>query len=99
MMPMKGRRTQGADGRRPAVPERLSRGDAPVRYTIHVGVLLGQEWTDWFDHAEIVDQKDGTSLITASVRDQAMLFGLLIRIRDLGVPLLGLYPDRARRRR
>lgn len=63
-----------------------SRGDAPVVYTIHVGAVLGQEWTDWFDGAQFVDRGDGTGLITASVRDQAMLFGLLIRIRDLGVP-------------
>jgi hypothetical protein len=39
-----------------------------------------------------VSREDGTSLITTTVRDQAMLLGLLIRIRDLGIPLLGLYP-------
>lgn len=90
-MPIKGSRAGGADGRRPTADERRSRGDAPVIYTIHVGALLGQEWTGWFDDAEIVHQKDGTSLMRVSVRDQAMLFGLLIRIRDLGIPLVGLY--------
>ena len=89
---MKGSRTGGADGRRPTAGERRSHGNAPVLYTIHVGALLGQEWTDWFGAAEIVHEKDGTSLMRVSVCDQAMLFGLLIRIRDLGVPLLGLYP-------
>lgn len=74
---------------------RDSRSGVPGVYTIHVGAALGQEWTGWFDDAAIVDRDDGTGLITVSVRDQAMLFGFLIRIRDLGVPLLGLYPGRA----
>ena len=61
-------------------------------YTFHVGAVLGPEWVDWFGGGEIRDEKDGTARIIVEVRDQAMLFGLLIRIRDLGVPLLGLYP-------
>lgn len=63
-------------------------------YTIHVGAVLGPEWSEWFDGADIVGRADGTGLVTVMVRDEAMLFGLLNRIRDLRVPLLGLYPGR-----
>lgn len=65
--------------------------DASV-FTIHVGAALGREWTHWLAGAEILERNDGSGLITAQVADQSMLFGLLLRIRDLGIPLLGLYP-------
>ncbi len=80
-----------------------SRLDAPAHpdpvinprvYTFHVGAGLGPDWGDWFEGGEILDGKDGTARIIVEVRDQAMLFGLLIRIRDLGVPLLALHPGR-----
>lgn len=80
-----------------------SRRDAPTDsgpvtnpgvYTFHVGAGLGPDWGDWFEGGEILDGKDGTARIIVEVRDQAMLFGLLIRIRDLGVPLLALHPGR-----
>jgi hypothetical protein len=60
------------------------------RYTIHIGAELGPDWGDWFDGATVVVQPDGTAVISVVVQDQAMLYGLLLRIRDLGVPLLGL---------
>lgn len=63
-------------------------------FTLHVGAVLAPEWAEWFDGSEIRAREDGTGLITAAVRDQAMLFGLLLRVRDLRIPLLGLYPGR-----
>ncbi len=69
--------------------------ELPETVMIHLGNVLGPEWIDWFGGGEILDRRDGTSSIRVQVRDQAMLFGFLIRIRDLGIPLLGLYPHRA----
>ena len=66
----------------------------PDVYTIHVGVVLASQWAEWFADAEIAACADGTGRITAAVRDQAMLFGLLLRVRDLGIPLVGVYPGR-----
>jgi hypothetical protein len=70
----------------------------PRVYTFHVRGALGPDWVEWFEGAEILVQQDGTSRVVAEVRDQAMLFGLLIRIRDMGLPLLGLYPGRRKGR-
>ena len=64
-------------------------------YTFHVGAVLGGHWAGWFTDAEILACPDDTGRIIAAVRDQAMLFGILLRIRDLAVPLLGVYPGRA----
>lgn len=66
--------------------------DRPRVITLHLGTVLGPEWIDWFEGGDLVDRGDGTSHLTVEVRDQAMLYGFLIRVRDLGVPLLGLYP-------
>jgi hypothetical protein len=78
---------------RPAEHSR-SAPPAPVTavYSIHVGAVLGPRWTEWFAGSEIIPREDGSGIIVAEVRDQAMLFGLLLRIRDLGIPLLGIYP-------
>jgi hypothetical protein len=77
-------------------------GDAAIRVerplpepsAIHVGAVIGPEWAKWFEGAEIMDLGDGSTLIVVGVRDQAMLFGVLLRVRDLRIPLLGLYPGR-----
>lgn len=68
------------------------RREWPDSYTIHIGAPLGDEWAEWLTDAKVMALDDGSGLIMANVRDQAMLFGLLLRIRDLGIRLLGLYP-------
>lgn len=79
---------------RPAGPWPSRTGDRPQVYTIHVGAVLGSHWVEWFDGESIVGEGDGTSSIIVEVSDQAMLFGLLLRVHDLGLPLIGVYPGR-----
>lgn len=71
----------------------------PDVFTLHLGARVGPEWSDWLDGAEILGRADGSAMVTAYVPDQARLFGLLLRVRDLGIPLLGLYPASACPRR
>lgn len=71
----------------------------PDVFTLHLGAHVGPEWSEWLDGVEILGRADGSAMITAYVPDQAQLFGLLLRVRDLGVPLLGLYPASANPRR
>lgn len=57
---------------------------------------LDKSWAEWLNDMSIVQQPDGTTLITGQIADQAALFGLLNRLRDLGMPLLSvnnLEPD------
>lgn len=61
--------------------------DRPRIYQIKVKGGLDETWSDWFDALTIIQQEDET-LLTGLVRDQAALYGLLARIRDLGLPLL-----------
>jgi len=62
----------------------------PMSYRIRVHGHLGPEWTDWFDGLSLTLEDNGDTLLTAQVADQAALFGLLRRVRDLGMTLVSV---------
>ena len=64
--------------------------DEPVVYQIQVGGVIDAGWSDWFGGLTICPESDGTTLLTGPVRDQSALHGLLVKIRDLGLPLLSV---------
>lgn len=57
------------------------------RYRITVWGHLDAHWSGWLEDMEIAPQPSGLTEITGSFVDQAALFGLLLKIRDLGLPL------------
>jgi hypothetical protein len=59
-----------------------------MRYHIRVKGHLDPSWQAWFEGVEIVQEADGTSLLAGFLRDQAALYGILLRIRTLGLTLL-----------
>ncbi len=70
----------------------------PIVYEIRTRGHLGREWTDWFDGLSVTPTADGDTLLTGPVADQAALYGLLRRVRDMGLPLLSVNrvgPDQA----
>ena len=62
----------------------------PVIYQIRIEGQLGPQWTDWFEGLTITRAANGETLITGPVIDQAALYGLLKKVRDLGLPLLSV---------
>jgi hypothetical protein len=62
----------------------------PLVYQIRVEGHLGQQWMDWFDGLTITLEADGNTLLTGQVVDQAALYGLLKKVRDLGMPLVSV---------
>lgn len=63
--------------------------DEPKIYQIRIKGQLGEQWADWFEGLTIT-QADGDTILTGSVVDQAALYGLLKKVRDLGVPLISV---------
>jgi len=59
----------------------------PWHYRIKLKGHLDKQWTDWFDGLTIT-YEDDTTILTGPIADQAALYGFLIRIRDLNLPLL-----------
>lgn len=75
------------------MPDEDNRGHDPNRPTIYEIRLrghLGRQWQEWFMGLTIRLEEDGNTLLTGTVADQAALHGLLKKVRDLGIPLLGV---------
>ena len=59
-------------------------------YQIVVKGHLDREWSDWFDGLTITLLDSGETILTGPIIDQTALHGVLIKIRDLALPLLSL---------
>ena len=58
-------------------------------YEIRLKGHLDSRWAGWFDGLT-TNENDGTTLIQGSVVDQAALYGLLQKLRDMGLPLVSV---------
>ena len=63
-----------------------------MHYQIVVGGQLAPAWAEWFDGFEVSCPSPGTSLLDGHVVDQAALYGLLRKLRDLGLSLIAVQP-------
>ena len=61
----------------------------PADYQIRVKGILVDQWSDWFAGMTIASDGDVT-ILTGTQIDQSALHGLLVRIRDLGLPLISV---------
>ena len=64
--------------------------DTPARYQIRVRGAIDPHWSEWFAGMAIEHDPGGDTLLTGSLADQAALYGVLQRIRDLGLILLAV---------
>ena len=70
----------------------------PMIYQIRIKGHLGREWEDWFEGLIITLEDNGETLLNGPVVDQAALYGVLRKVRDVGMPLLSVVcvkPDQA----
>lgn len=59
-------------------------------YEIKVQGRLDSHWSRWFDGMTLTYEEDGTTQLAGPVADQAALYGLIDKVRDLGLPLLAV---------
>ena len=83
----------GMDQRKPR--ERTCEGSLVGRterriYQVRVRGHLDASWSEWLGGWTIVHNQDGTTALTGPVADQAALYGLLVKIRDLGLALVSV---------
>jgi hypothetical protein len=60
-------------------------------YQIKVKGQLDSSWADWFDGWTITPEEEGTTLLSRQDADQAALHGVLIKIRNLNLPLISVH--------
>jgi hypothetical protein len=64
--------------------------DEAVFYEIRVQGVLDESWSEWLGGLDVRPLASGETLLSGHIRDQSALHGLLNKIRDLGLPLLGV---------
>jgi len=55
---------------------------------IRVEGNIDQHWSEWLEGLEITHEGEVETLLTGQVVDQATLYGILKKLRDLGLKLL-----------
>ncbi len=61
-----------------------------MHYVITVRGHLDQHWSAWFDGLTITNGANGEAVLAGPLVDQTALHGVLVKIRDLGLPLVSL---------
>ena len=59
-------------------------------YEFQVKGHLDDCWSDWLEGLALQRQENGTTVLVGPIVDQAALYGVIIRIRDLGLSLLSV---------
>jgi hypothetical protein len=64
--------------------------DGPRLYEIRIEGHLNDKWAGWFEGLTLIREDNGDTVLTGPVVDQAALYGLLRKVRDLGMPLISV---------
>jgi hypothetical protein len=57
------------------------------RAEIRIEGRLDEKWAEWFEGFDFTYTETGDTLLFGSVPDQSALYGLIAKLRDLGVKL------------
>jgi hypothetical protein len=57
---------------------------------IHIKEQLDQGWSEWLQGFTITHEQQNETILRGSLADQSALYGLLSRLRDLGLTLLSV---------
>ena len=59
-------------------------------YRIRVGGHLDSGWSEWFGGLHLNHEANGETVLSGPIVDEAALHGVLVTVRDLGLPLLSV---------
>jgi len=59
--------------------------------TIVIKGEMDKSWSEWFEGFNITHCESDETILTGLVTDQAAFYGLIGKLRDLGVQLLSVY--------
>lgn len=58
-----------------------------MQVEIRVQGQIEEHWSTWFDDMKITHLDPNETVLTGAIRDQAALYGLIAKFRDLGLSL------------
>lgn len=61
-----------------------------TKVEIRVKGRLDQDWSEWFEGFSITHSEQDETTLSGTVADQSAVYGLLARLRDLGLPLISV---------
>ena len=59
---------------------------------IRVKGCIDERWSEWLDGLRIAHIGQDETVLSGEVVDQAALYGLIAKLRDLGLPLVAVNP-------
>lgn len=68
----------------------MTGNDYGLRIEIRVKGHVDRDWSDWLENLTVHHSKDGDTLLSGMVPDQAALYGLLNRLSRLGLQLISV---------
>ncbi len=54
---------------------------------------INPQWSEWFGGLTISRSDAEVTILAGQVRDEAALYGIISRLRDLGLRLIGLWSE------
>ncbi len=57
---------------------------------IRVKGCLDEHWSEWFSDFKMTHTEANETVLNGEVPDQSALYGLIARLRDLGLPLVSV---------
>jgi hypothetical protein len=61
-----------------------------LRVEIHLKGYINLQWSEWFDGLTVSHSGPDETVLNGLVQDQAALYGIISRLRDLGMQLISL---------
>lgn len=52
--------------------------------------IIDEAWEQWFNGLKIHALESGETILSGTVQDQAALYGIIARLRDLGLQLVSV---------
>lgn len=59
---------------------------------IRVKGCIDERWSEWLDDLRIAHTEQDETILHGEVADQSALYGLIAKLRDLGLPLVAVNP-------
>lgn len=57
---------------------------------IRIKGRIDEHWSQWFQDFEVAPAEGGETILVGEVKDQAGLYGLIAKLRDLGLTLISV---------